>query len=47
MKIRGNTVGTTVKPERVLAKAGGTRNYYSTERKEVGASHDEINLESV
>ena len=47
MKIRGNTVGTTVKPERVLAKAGGTRNYYSTERKEVGASHDEINAEYI
>ena len=57
-KIRGNTVGTTIKPERNLVKAtnlteeekaqvrdniGALGGYYSTEREEIGVSHENIN----
>ena len=47
MKIRGNTIGTTISADRVLAKAGGIKSYYSTNREEVEESHENLNADYI
>ena len=47
MNIRGNTIGTTISADRVLAKAGGVKSYYSTNREEVEVSHENLNTDYI